>query len=425
MKIPKGAHSEPRGVKSVYRIPLAVAAGAAASRLVLAHAPPRIATDLAQALPVATAWGTYGALLWTILAATLAFCGIAYADALRSPVPLRDTWYACALSCLAGFAWLPLFSSDVYAYAAYGELARLGFDPYTHARPGAHDAVIAAADWQWSGLAPICVYGPAFVALVWLVAVLLSHAPVIAHLEVLRALACASLLAVPPIGARGRDARRATLLALHPVVLWSAVEGHNDVLMLAAALGGVAIARTRPALGTAAAMLAATIKLPAIAAGGALARRAPLVFALGAVAVIASYLPLIAGVLADLAPRGHYDPVASVQSLGWPAALALALALAARLRAFDGADRWCALALLAWLAIPNPYPWYATWLVPLLLWARDPRVRLSMWIVGAAAMLHTLADATGTLPQWAAWLLGLAATVGYVPLFTRGIMTRS
>ena len=146
-------------------IAIVIALGAVASRLLLARAPLRFAVDLAQPLPVATEWGRYGAAMWLVLAATLGAACIIYVLQLRAPLSIAGTLVAAGLALLAALWWLPLLSSDVYAYAAYGEMARLGLNPYVH-HAAASDALIAAANWQWRPVTvPICVYGPAFVAL--------------------------------------------------------------------------------------------------------------------------------------------------------------------------------------------------------------------------------------------------------------------
>jgi hypothetical protein len=413
-------------VRSAYGIPGAIAGGALVSRALLAQAPARFSPDLAQAAPVATAWGGYGAILWGVLALALCAAGASYAWALRErPYGPREIALVCALSCAAGFFWLPLFSSDVYAYAAYGELARMGLDPYSHARPAMPNAVIAAADWQWSGLAPVCVYGPAFVALAAVIDALLAHASVLIHVQAFRLAACGALIALVPVAARWRGPRAAAVIALHPLAIWSAIEGHNDVLMLALALAGVTLARTRPAAGLALATLATLVKLPAVSAAAPAARRAPRAAVAAALAIGLGYLPLLIAVRTDLAPHGRYAPQASVQALGPIVAAALAIAVVARIRAFAGSDRWCIAALALWIAIPNPYPWYALWLLPLIVLAEDGRVRAALWIVSAAAALHYLPDAAGSVATPAEWLLALAAFAGYVPLFARAIMTRS
>ncbi len=424
--------------------PLALATGACAARALLAHAPARFAIDRAQALAVATNWGGYGTAQWLLLAAALACAAIPSAVVLRGrgAPPLAMTLGYAAASMLAGFAWLPLFSSDVYAYAAYGEMARLGLDPYLHASASTHAAAIDAARWQWSGSLPICVYGSAFVALARAVMTLCAHAPLVAALDTLRALSCAAALVSAALlyAVRGGDTRSkrrtAFVFAANPVVLWSAIEGHNDTLMLAIVLAGAWLARRRLAAGIALVALGALVKLPALAAASAmsaqriLARRDALQAAggwiVGTLAVVAGSLALLHGVRSDLAPHGHYAPQGSVQALSPILAGLLALAVLLRLRAFEhGFDRWTIAALALWLAIPNPYPWYGLWIVPLGALARDGRIRAAACTIAAVALLRYLPDAAGTPDPLASAGLAALALAAYAPLFSRAIISRS
>ena len=78
---------------------------------------------------------------------------------------------------------------------------------------------------------------------------------------------------------------------------------------------------------------------------------------------------------APVSLRTVITPLASVQALGLPVA-ALAVLVLWRTRSMTTPiDRWCMVALAAWIAIPNPYPWYALWLLPLAAFAHDRRVR--------------------------------------------------
>ncbi|MDE2482454.1 MAG: hypothetical protein KGN02_09725 [bacterium] len=422
---------------------MSLACGAFAARALLAHAPARLAPDRAQPLVVATAWGSYGALHLLVLVAALALAAIPYLAILRSrePPTLRGTLIASALTLAAGAAWLPLFSSDVYAYAAYGEMARIGLDPYLHAAVSQNPA-IAAAQWQWGGSLPICVYGSAFVALARGVMTLLAAAPLVVRLDALRAVAALAFLACGALlyALRDGDARAkrsaAFAFACNPALVWVALEGHNDALMLAVVLTGALLARRRTSAGIALAALGALVKAPALAAAAALAMQrivtrdralaAIVGLALGVAVVCAGSLALVHGVRADLAPHGHYAPSVSVQALSPYLAALAALAVIARLRAFDAPlDRWCVGALALWLAIPNPYPWYALWIVPIAVLGSDPRVLAATLAVGAVALLRYLPDAAVTPGPLAAALLGALALAAYAPLFTRAIISRS
>ena len=168
----------------------------------------------------------------------------------------------------------PLGSRDVYAYAAQGRLADQGYDVYSEgpAELGADDPVLAPVDPLYHET-PV-VYGPVFVSLSSWVAATVG-ARVVAAVLAFRALAVLGLvvaaLAVHDL-ARGlkRDPVDALILAIaNPLVLFHLVSGaHNEAIMLAFLLSGVAIGRRRPLLplGIALCAFAAAIKLPAILA---------------------------------------------------------------------------------------------------------------------------------------------------------------
>ena len=405
---------------------LVLAAGALISRVLLAHAPPQFAVDLAQPLPVATNWGAYGAWMWLVLAATLGAAFLIYAALVREPLSLVRTLAACALALCAGLWWLPLLSSDVYAYAAYGEMARLGLNPYAH--HAAHgDALIAAANWQWRPvLVPICVYGEAFVALARALAGALHGFGALAVLTGFRVVSCAALLLCGYFAGLLGGTRAATFIACNPVAIFAAIEGHNDTLMAAAVLAGVVVLRRAPAIGAAIVALAATIKLPALAASAALVldrifvRRDARAVLGGTIAglalVVAGSQALIAG-LRDGLTHGHYAPLASIQSLGIPIAVLAVLFVLFRMRVMTAPiDRWCMLALAGWIAIPNPYPWYALWLVPLAAFAHDRRVTMTTLCVTGASVLRYLPDAAAVPTGSASLALGALALSAYAPL---------
>jgi hypothetical protein len=406
-----------------------ILAGAFGSRALLTFAPARYHVDLAQPLPVATNWGAYGALLWLVLAATLSSAFILARRPERQPPSQTLPLWTCGLALIAGSAWLPLFSSDVYAYAAYGEMARLGMNPYLHLTHASTDPVLAAAQWQWSGAYPICVYGEAFVELARAAVSLTGAAHVALTLAVLRVISGCSLIACV-VSAYALSPRAAWFLATNPIAIWAAIEGHNDTTALAVVLGGVVLARRSTFAGSATIAAAALVKLPALGAAAALLvdawiareRVLPVVAGtlLGTGLAVAGSLVLISGIRADLAPHGHYQPLASVQSLGIPIAILAAAAIVWRVRSFNHRiDRWCVLSLAAWIAIPNPYPWYALWLLAPAGFAYDVRVRTAVLMVSAAALLRYLPDAAAFPGTWPSLALGSCALAAFVPLFGR------
>jgi len=121
-----------------------------------------------QPLVVVTNWGTHGALALSLLVIAIAIAGFVYWKIVERAAALSVVALLALVAAALAAAWCApvLFSSDVYAYAAYGELSALGLNPYAHAPPGSHDVLLLDAAWQWgTGTFPICVYGPAFVAL--------------------------------------------------------------------------------------------------------------------------------------------------------------------------------------------------------------------------------------------------------------------
>lgn len=415
-----------------------------ASRLALAHAPARIArADLAQPVAVVTNWGAYGALHFVILFVSVGIAAIAYAWVAQRMWEGREnlslSWIVTLAAAAIAVAWtLPaIFSSDVYAYAAYGEAARSGLNPYVRATLPGSDPLFAAAIWQWGNPLPVCVYGPVFVALAAGIVSILHTAGVTAQLDGLRALAslawlaCIALVYTAYPGERARRAAAAFFVGLNPVALWSVVEGHNDALALAAVLCGfAAMQRGRYAIGAAIAALAGTIKIPALAGGAAAAiteRRARWGAAAGILAALALSLPLILAALTQLAPHGRYAPQASFEAIvkplafvalrsdtaatwtTWLVALTVAVVCARR-------GGWISLALAAWLLIPNPYPWYCLWLLPVAALAPGSRgATVAIWL-SLASMLRYVPDAIGAPSPLYASFLGIAATLPFLAL---------
>ena len=348
-----------------------------------------------------------------------------------------------ALAC----AWAApaLFSSDVYAYAAYGELARLGHDPYAHAALPNGSPIFAAAVVQWGNPPPACVYGPLFVALasvvVWMTAAQ-GTAIVLVAFRVLASLslvACAVLaFAAYPGDRRARFAAAATI-ALNPVAIWCAAEGHNDALALAIVLAGIGLSRNNvPFTGAFVAAFAGAIKLPALigALPAAGSRRGRIGAAAGAALALLLSIPLFEGAVTHLAPHAQYAPQASFQaivaaaaitlSLGayaapvaWAAAVfaaaSLTLAALAQLRAAR-TEGWLLLAMAGWLLLPNPYPWYGLWLAAVA--AIAPRTREAAVLLGLTltSFLRYLPDAVYPAAPSPSFWLGIAATLPFLLL---------
>ena len=435
-----------------FGIPLAFLGGSLALRAAIAFAPPRFAPDLAQPLAVVTNWGWYAALLLAILIAAIVAAGIAYVARLERFASPGAIVVTCALALACAAVAPVIFSSDVYAYAAYGEMLRTGTNPYSHALLPPGNAIFDAAIWQWGNPPPTCVYGPAFVALSAAVAAALAPLGTLAVLDGMRLCACAATIACGALAyaAFSGDPRArltaAATIALNPVVIWSAVEGHNDAIALAAVLAGCAIARCGwPVLGAALAAAAGSIKLPAAGAALVFARGtagARLGAALGFALSLAASIPLLLGVAGHMAPQGRFAPEGSVAAIVKPLALALlpdaastaltagvtaALAIALAWPALGMLRRgepelWPRLAIAAWVLIPNPEPWYGVWLVAIAALAPGTPSAFVALALSFFALLRYVPDAVGAPSPPQAVALGLAATaplLALLPVFGR------
>jgi hypothetical protein len=189
----------------------------------------------------------------------------------EGPPPVRWTAVTVALWSLPLAVAPPLFSRDVYSYAAQGDVFLHGLDPYS-AGPAALPSVwleSVSVTW-WDTPAP---YGPLFLlAARAVVEVCGGHLLVAVFLLRLVAVAGVALVgATLPALARGCgiDDRRAMWLGFaSPLLLVHAVSGaHNDALMIGLLVAGLACAvQRRPVLAALLIALAATVKAPALLA---------------------------------------------------------------------------------------------------------------------------------------------------------------
>ncbi|MBC5829782.1 MAG: hypothetical protein GIW98_06270 [Candidatus Eremiobacteraeota bacterium] len=394
-------------------IPLAFVVAAEFARVSLSGAPLSIASDLAQPLPVATTWHDFGGNLFLTLLAAVIVAGIAYGMVLRdiathlcnthARAVLVSVGLLGALSIAAAMTFPVVFSSDVYAYGAYGQMAARGINPYSHQLLALSDPLTRAAIWQWGNPPPLCVYGPAFVWLAKAITSTLAPSGAVSQLLGLRILSGLSLVACGQLIFWALDkqpvSRRllaAAGLSLNPVALWCASEGHNDALMLLIVLCGfIMLRRFGLTIGSFVIAASALVKAPGVAAGMVLAAFAWPVrsnFVKVAAGMCGGIIftamiarPFEAGISNVLIPRGHYTPQYSAQYLFSDFAgqllqghahtlefgVAVALVASGALLLFGlrsivsgKAEGAAFMALALWLAIPNPYPWYALWILP-------------------------------------------------------------
>ena len=172
-------------------------------------------TGVEAPLLVATNWGARGAVVLFVLFIAIAVVGFFYWRVVRRANLLSPTRLAFASAVALATAWgAPvLLSSDVYAGEEYRRdraaerkplrLAGLAF---------AFDALVRAADLQWGTTVPICLYGPALVALAEAIVRLFTPFGMLAQLPALRAIASLALLACVPLAYAAYEGNRSTRL---------------------------------------------------------------------------------------------------------------------------------------------------------------------------------------------------------------------
>jgi alpha-1,6-mannosyltransferase len=305
----------------------------------------------------------------------------------------------------------PLFSRDVYSYAAQGQMVTRGINPYLHG-PSAlgNGPFLRLVDPVWRH-AP-APYGPAWEHLSGWIVALAGHDPRASVIGFrLAAVVGVGLMVwgVPALAESvGRNRSVALALGvLNPLVLLVLVGGaHNDALMLGLLVAGCALARRGQVLaGLLFCALAAEVKVPALIgaafigwwwgdSGSNWVRRVPRVVAAVAVAagamaaisavaglgwrwldglsnpgVVVSWLDpatavgLALGHLAGAAGYGGHTAgfVQSARSAGLVLAAVLSFGLILRWRRV-GEVQALGFSLLAFVVLgPVVWPWYETW----------------------------------------------------------------
>jgi alpha-1,6-mannosyltransferase len=357
---------------------------------------------------------------------------------------------------LAAAPALPLTSSDVYSYLAHGELQRLGRSPYlTPPSALAGSPLLEGIPPRWAGVPS--VYGPVVNLASRLAAgagAALGHGwwGPLAAFKLLMA-GCAILavvLAWAILRRRGPEgAGPFALFATSPLVAWEiSGQAHNDglVLLLVTVAAAALCARRRVGV-CAASALAACAKIPiaplfalALAAEARRSWRRAALLALGGAAVAAAAVApywrgagtfrgsaavlrgdaaLHAHSLVDLiclclGALGRADAAgAAWRALGLASTALCVLALVwAAWRARDAASvlRGFAVICLVWyLTTPWFQPWYASWIMPLLLVERDARWRRFVALFGILAVAQWILPldpvSTVAVDAWAAWTL--------------------
>ena len=163
-----------------------------------------------------------------------------------------------------------MLSTDMFSYQAYARMGSLyGANPYLH---GPHaialDSLYPFIGAKWVGTPT--AYGPLFTVFSYLLAPLSIVASVFAY----KAIAAISSLVMVTLvwnaaRLRGLDpVKAAALVGLNPLIVVYGVDGgHNDLLMAGLMVAGITLAlERRPLLGILVCTVAATVKLPALAA---------------------------------------------------------------------------------------------------------------------------------------------------------------
>ncbi len=219
-------------------------------------------------LPVGTAGTVLGTIL-LVLGLVLVFgAWILVGLALRKGAPLRPLIRMSVLWSLPLIVAPPLYSRDVYSYAALGKMVSHHLSPYHGgpARLGVSSFVPPVSSVWLHTRSP---YGPVFISLASM-ATRLAGTSVVNAVILLRLLEVLGLvliaLGLPTLAnAAGKDPARAIWLGIcNPLVLVHFIGGaHNDALMVGLIVCGLALTYAgRPYLGVVACTLAAAVKAP-------------------------------------------------------------------------------------------------------------------------------------------------------------------
>jgi len=187
----------------------------------------------------------------------------------RPGVPIKYLVVVLAIWIVPMLIVPPLFSRDVYSYAAQGEMVSRHINPYVYGPfTLGGSPYVPPVDPLW--LNTPAPYGPLFLIVDGLLASLSLH-NMLATVVLLRIFAVVGVLliawAVPKLARlHGRDPGAVFGLAvLNPLVLFALVaSAHNDAIMVGLLLCGLVLAKQgRPVLGVVLVALAAAIKVPA------------------------------------------------------------------------------------------------------------------------------------------------------------------
>jgi alpha-1,6-mannosyltransferase len=340
---------------------------------------------------------------------------VSYAIAVRAADRLPARTVLMCIAALHALVLLapPLVSTDVFSYQAYARMGSLyAISPYLHGPSAiALDPVYPFIDAKW--VSTPSVYGPVFTLLSYGLGSASIAASALAY-KAIAALASLAIVAIVWNAARLRgvdQVKAVALVGLNPLlVVYGVGGGHNDMLMLALVVAGVALAlQHRDRLGAGSMVLAAGVKLTAglflpfalAGAGGRLSRSrrgdvlvgagvaAATVTALGFAAFGSGPLHLIASI-SQSQSEGDWHSIPGfigtrlgLTTIGHATGIALAVVFAGvfcwlvrrvwrgELDWIDGAA-WTVVALL--ITASSLLPWYVAWLMPLAALGTDRRL---------------------------------------------------
>ena len=384
---------------------------------------------------------------------------------LHPGAPLRSLWWVFAMWALPMVVAPPMFSRDVFSYAAQGEMTSYHLSPYLLGPFSLGSSpFVNPVDPLWRN-AP-APYGPFFLFLDGSIDRLARHNQLatVVGLRLLEVAAVVALgLAVAALArALGRDPGEAfALCALNPIVLITLVDGaHNDALMAALLTWGVVLAlRRRLIWAVVVCACAAAVKAPAALGLAFIAwtwlgsrapvrdRVRPIAISLGVTAAVFALWTQLAGFgwgwVANLTSNGavrSWDaPMTALglaladtgHVLGWRSLSVTTMLTASRALGFA-----IALGVTAWLLVagkrrswvrslglslivlvmlgPVVQPWYFVWGVALLSASYVGRQHfwiLLMAVTGPFAGLPGGRDLLTGLAQTNLWLVATAVVV--------------